>query len=337
MTQIGLDIGSKTIKVVEVDKSGNGFSLKASGVVGYRGEPIEKLTDEKQTAAVSDIVSKLFKAAGVSGRDVAIALPENLVFTRTIRLPLLTDQEVASAIKWEAEQYIPMPIKEAIVQHQIISRVEKGGPPEVVVLLVAAPRVLVEKYVSVVTEAKLNVVAVETELISMVRALAPANQTALLIDFGSRSVDIAIAKNGAFAFSRSIPSAGEALTRALTQSLGVSAQEAEEYKRAYGLSSSQLEGKIKGALEPIVRGLVDEIKKAIHFYQSEEKGDVPLSTIISGGTAGMPELLSYLSSALASEVVIANPFTKLQVDAGTWTHIAPYAPLYSVAVGLATR
>ncbi len=174
----------------------------------------------------------------------------------------LTDQEISSAVKWEAEQYIPIPIQEAIIQHQIIERRENVSPPEVVVLLVAAPRTLVEKYIQVVEAAKLNVVAVETELISLVRSLAPTNQTTLILDFGARSTDLAIAKNGFLVFSRSIPSAGEAFTRAVSQTLGINPQQAEEYKKVYGIKGENFGGKIGQATEPILLSMLSEIKKA---------------------------------------------------------------------------
>ena len=334
---VGLDIGTNTIKVVELEQNNNKFSLKASGVIGYRGVYVEKLADERSIADMAEVIKKLFKAANVSKKDIVISLPENLVFTRAIKLPILTDQEVSAAIKWEAEQYIPIPLNEAIIQHQIIERVSTGPTPEVTVLLVAAPRALVKKYVDLLSAAKLRVVTVETELMSMVRSLAPSNQTALVIDYGARSVDVAIAKNGMLVFSRSISSAGEALTRALNQSLGITLQEAEEYKRTYGMSSGHLDGKIRGALEPIVGGVINEIKKAIHFYQTEEKGQLPTSTIVSGGVAGMPEFISYLTKSIGNEVLIANPFANIQVPKEVWSNLSAYSPLYSVAVGLAMR
>mgnify|MGYP002622845718 CR=1 FL=1 len=334
---VGLDIGSRTIKIAELAPEGKTFRLKGSGVVGYKGASLEKLQDDKDLSAMAQIISKLHQQAGISTKDVSIALPETQVFTRTIKFPLLTDQEIASAVKWEAEQYIPIPINEAIVQHQILERRESATPPEVAVLLVASARKLVEKYVKVIQLAKLNPVAVETELMAITRALAPENQTALVVDFGARSTDIAIAKNKQLSFSRSIPTAGNALTRALAQNLGVSEQQAEEYKRTYGMATNQLEGKVKGALEPVFAMVVDEIKKAIHFHQSEEKGDAPVSAIVSGGTASMPEIISILTNTLGLEVSIANPFANVAVDSEAAKALAPYAPLYSIAVGLAMR
>ena len=138
-------------------------------------------------------------------------------------------------------------------------------------------------------------------------------------------------------FSRSIPTAGDALTRALSQNLGIDEARAEEYKRTYGLSSTQLEGKVKKALDPIFKVVTDEMKKAVHFYMSEEKGDTPGSAVIAGGSAGLPEAASTMTKMLGMEVVVGNPFGKIEVDPEAVKSLAGYAPLYSVAVGLALR
>lgn len=333
----GLDIGSKTIKIVELQKEADAFTLTASGIVGYSGTNVEKMADEKEMATVAQIIKKLHDQAGVTGKDVVISLPESQVFTRTIKFPMLTDAEVASAVKWEAEQYIPIPIAEAIIQHTILARNEKASPPEVLVLLVAAPRVVVEKYIKVTTLAGLNPIAVETELIALTRALAPPGRTVLLVDLGAGSTDIAIARDSLLSFSRSIPIAGEAFTRAVSQGLGVTGTQAEEYKKTYGLETAQLEGKVKGALDPVLRLVVDEIKKAVSYYQTEEKGEAPTAVVISGGSSGMPQITSMMTELLGIESIIANPFGKVRVDAETAKKLAPYAPLYSVAVGLAMR
>lgn len=334
---VGIDIGSKTIKIVELQKEGTGFTLSASGIVGYSGNTVDKMTDEKDFASLGAVIKKLHSEAGVNSKDVVISIPEQLVFTRTIKFPLLTDAEIASAVKWESEQYIPIPVNEAIIQHTILSRNETSSPPEVIVLLVAAPRQVVERYVKVVEAAGLTPVAVETELIALTRALAPQDKTVLLVDIGANSTDIAIASQSMLSFSRSIPIAGEAFTRAVSQGLGISAVQAEEYKKTYGLETTQLEGKIKGALDPVLRMVVDEIKKAVNYYQSEEKGDAPSAIIISGGTSGMPQIISMFSSLLGLEILVGNPFSRVSVDPETATKLAPYAPLYAVAVGLALR
>ena len=335
---VGIDIGSKTIKIVELNKEGPKWKLRASGVIGYKGNPPEYITDEKEYSVLAEIIKKLHKEAKISSKKVNISLPETQVFTRTIKFPLLTDSEIASAVRWEAEQYIPIPIADAVVQHQIVERREKTSPPQAIVLLVAAPKSLVEKYVKVIHMAGLMPLALEPDLMALVRSLALAERTVVMVDFGARSTNIAIAKNAQLAFSRSIPTAGEAFTRAVAQVLGVEQQQAEQYKKSYGLSSKQLEGKIKVAIEPVFRMVVDEIRKAIHFYQTEEGGgDKPTSVILSGGTSGMPEVVNYLTRILGLEVVVGNPFMKVAVDPKVAQTLSTYSPLYSTAVGLAMR
>lgn len=334
---VGLDIGTKTIKIVDLHKEGNGYSLAASGIVGYNGNPLEKTTEDKDLSALAQIVKKLHSEAGVSSRDVVICLPEQAAFTRTVAFPLLTDAEIASAVRWELEQYIPIPAQEAISQHIILERDEKASPPQVVVLLVAAPRVLVEKYTKLVTMAGLNPVAVETELLALSRSLSSPTGTSLLLNLGANSTSIAIANKGMLMFSRSIPIAGEAFTRAVAQGLGVTPIQAEEYKKTYGLMPDQLEGKVKSALDPVLRLVADEVKKAINFYVTSQKGETPTSAQISGGSSGMPQIINSLTEMLGFEVSIANPFSKISLDAETATKLSPYAPLYSVAVGLAQR
>lgn len=334
---VGLDIGTKTIKIVELEKEGASFSLSASGIVGFSGNSVEKLVDEKEMGTFSQVIRKLHSEAGVSGHDIVLSIPEQGAFTRTVTFPLLTDAEISSAVKWELEQYIPIPAAEAISQHIILERNDKSTPPSVLVLLVAAPRVLVEKYTRIVQMAGLNPIAVETELVALTRSLAPVDKTVLLMDLGANSTDIAIARNGLLCFSRSIPLAGEAFTRAVSQGLGVTPVQAEEYKKTYGMVSTQLEGKVKGALDPVLRLVVDEVKKAISFYETEQKEEAPTAIEISGGSSGMPQIITALTELLGIEVSVANPFNNVKTDPETAQKLAPYAPLYSVAVGLAMR
>jgi type IV pilus assembly protein PilM len=334
---VGLDIGSKTIKIVELENDKKNFRLKASGVVSYKGITPEQTHDDKEIVPLAEAIKKLHKEAKINSRDMAIAISEPQVFTRTIKFPLLTDAEIASAVKWEAEQYIPIPINDAIVQHQILERREDKSPGYVNVLLIAVPKTVVERYARAIEMAGFNLSVIETEMMASVRSLAPSDQTILIVNFGARSTNIAVARKGLLSFSRSIPTAGEAFTRAVAQTLGVEEQQAEEYKRTYGLSTQQLEGKIRMALDPVFRMVSEEMKKAIHFYQSEEGGDTPRSAVLSGGTAGMPEVASTLTKLLGLEVVVGNPFSKIEVSPEAVQSLSGYAPLYSIAVGLALR
>src|SRR3989344_2229483 len=180
---VGLDIGSRSVKVVELTNEGGKYALKSAGAIGYSGDSPDKLEDEKALAGIASLIKKLFYDAKISSKEVAISIPDSLAFTRVLKFPLLNDQEIASAVKWEAEEYIPIPISEAVVEHQILERLEVGNPPQVLVLLIAVQRTLIEKYVKLLGLAGLHASGVETELISLARSVAPSDATAVVVDF----------------------------------------------------------------------------------------------------------------------------------------------------------
>lgn len=332
---LGIDIGSKTIKIVELIGTSGSFQLKSSGAVGYTGLSPDKMTEDKEYVALADILKKTIAQIGINNKNVNISVPESVAFTRVIKFPLLSDEEVASAVKWEAEQYIPIPVAEAVIQYTILDRSEKNR--EVSVLLVAVPKSIVEKYIKVVRLAGLTPTSAETELTALARSLSPSTGTSILLDLGSSSTDMSIVKDLNTVFTRSIPVAGEAFTRAVSQSLGIEPMQAEEYKKTYGLDPTQLESKVRNALEPIFRVIIEEVKKAIHFYRTEDKGDAPTSVVITGGASLMPATVSYLTQNLNLETSIGNPFGKLSLDPETAGKLAPYASIYGTAVGLAMR
>ena len=334
---VGLDIGSKTIKIVELGREKEKFRLISSGIIGYKGKPPEEVKEDKDLVLLAESIKKLHKEAKISSKDVVLSLPETQVYSRIVKFPLLTDSEIASAVKWEAEQYIPIPLDDAIIRHQIIERREDKTPPEALVLLMAVPKDLVESYVKVCHDAGLSPIALETDLIALSRSLAPDDTTCVLVDFGSKATNIAITKDKTLRFSRSISTDGDAFTRAVSQYLGIELRQAEEYKKAYGMSSQRLEGRIKKALDPVLHLISDEIRKAMHFYQTDEGGESPTSVILSGGTSGMPNLVSVMTSILGLEVIVGNPFYNVLIDSEILSSTKNYAPFYSVAVGLAMR
>lgn len=332
---VGIDIGTKNIKVIELVRSGSSWQLKASGAVGYNGVSPDKAQTDEELNIISGVLKKVIDQIKISSKDINLSLPESLVFTRVIKFPILSDEEVAAAVKWEAEQYIPIPTSEAVIQYSILNRNEATSQTSV--LLVAAPKSTVEKYVKVVRIAGLTPIFAETELTAMARSLSPDKGISLLLDLGSSATDMSIIKDTKVVFTRSIPVAGEAFTRAVSQGLGIEPKQAEEYKKTYGLAANQLEGKVRQALEPVFRMVIDEIKKAIHFYQSEEKGDTPTSVIITGGASTMPDIVPYLTENLGIETIVGNPFAKINLDPETLKNLIPYSSIYAAAVGLAMR
>lgn len=331
MKSFGLDIGSHSIKVVELVRDGKAVRLVASGIAVTPAGGL--LTEsEKTLTEVSTAIKKLVNDTKISTKNVVFSLPEQSIYTRVVSFPPLSDEEVSSAIEWQAEGYIPIPKKDAVLDWEIVAKSEKS----VEVLLIAAPIVLVDKYMNVVQNAGLVPVAAETELIALARAIAPESGNALIVDFGATSTDLAITVNRQLMFARSIPSAGTALTRAVATSIGVESSQAEEYKKTYGLSLA-LEGKVKQALSTVVSPLVDEIKKAIGFWKQERPNSPVQVGILTGGTAGLPELIPSITQNLGIEMSIGNPFGLINMDPNTSKNLSAYSPLYAIAVGLAMR
>lgn len=337
MTPFGLDIGVSTIKAVHLEKKGEVFSLLAAGITA---SPIPGLAskNEKDMIMVSDAVKRLLSDTKIASKDVNLSIPEQQVFTRLIQLPLLTDEEVASAISWQAEPFIPIPVSEASVDYQIVSRKEgiNGKSGVVDVLLVATPKELIEKYLKFAQFAGLNVSSIESDLLALARAVSPEKQTSVIVDIGSSSTNIAISRSGQLVVSRTVATGGSALTRALATGLLISNTQAEEYKKTYGLNGNLLEGKVKQVLEPAFKLIIEEVKKTLQYYKNEVTTEDQVTVAVaSGGTSGMLDAVPYIAQELGLEVILGDPFLKIVKDQKLSSQLESWAPLYGVSVGLA--
>ena len=334
MDFVGLDIGSSLIKVAQVAHQGGKFRLLA---LGKTDTPRPGLASEavKDHTAVAEAIKKLLADLGIKTRNVMVALPESKITSRVVKMPLMTDEELVSSLEYEADAFVPFPIGDAVLRHQLVKRDEKNKVCEV--LLVAAPKRLVNKYTNLLKLAGLQVLALETEILSLNRALTTTESpNTMIVDFGFRSCNFAISCHGDIFLTRSFPIAGEALTKALAAELKVDPSQAEEYKKAYGLAEEVLEGKIKKILTPLIQSVTGEMKKAIQYFEQEEKETVKLN-ILAGGSAGLPNMASDITATLGIETQIADPFALLEFDQKIFAEFLDDGPIYSVVIGLAKR
>lgn len=337
MEFFGLDIGSHNLKAVQLAKSGKQYRLVAFGTGPSTRKGLASEADADLTALAAAI-KKLRQETKIATNNVTAALPQDQVYTRTVNLPSLSEEELRSAIKWEAEQYVPIPLEDATIAHQIVGQIKVDNQQKTQVLIVAAPKRLIEKALKVLKAAGLKTVGLETEIVAMARSLvAPDGDIALLVDLGAKATDMAVVEKGLVVFSRSISTGGEAITRAVGTSLGLDPTQAEAYKKAYGVDPQKLEGKVKEAIGPILDVMVKEIEKTTQYYHSETKKTVT-RVILSGGTAGLPEVVSLVASKVSLEIQIGNPFTQIQTDETIKQQLAKvHLPLFAVAVGLAMK
>jgi len=335
----GLDIGTTSMKVVWLDREKNVLKYESGLIVPTPAPGIQSESpfDHQEMAQV---INKMVIDAKITTNNVNIALPENHAFTKVIEMPMLSDKELSSAIYWEAEQYIPVPLDTVTLAWSKL-RPYKGSFSEerMQVLLVAAPKDLIKRYQTILDLAGLTVVSVETEVLSVVRSLLPANTspTSLIANIGAMTITLGIVQNGVLVFDYSVPLGGVALTRAIAADFGLQPAQAEEYKRVYGLSDKNFGGKVGKAIEPVLTALLIEVKKAIAFYTEKYKGESPISQILlTGGGSTLPGLAVYFAQNLGLEAVLANPWKMLNIQAVP-QHIEARGPEFSVAVGLALK
>lgn len=338
---IGLDIGVSSIKVVALSKEKDHFKLISLGSIESPKPGILSDSDPDLEALVVAI-KKLFNAAKISSREVVIALPESRVFTRVIDdLPYLTDSELASAIRYAAEEFIPMPLTEVNLNWQILLRSDsKNKNSKTVVLVIASPKRAVAKYIKILSMAGLHPKALETEIIAVTRSLVgsnPFSPSTLIIQLGATTTDFATVAKGLIWLTRSISTGGLALTRALAQHFNFEINQAEEYKKVYGLLEDQLEGKVFSILKPVVDIIIGEARRVIQAFETKYPQNPVKRVVLSGGGAKMPGFVIYLANVLGLEVQEADPWYPIIKDKALVGKLSQDAPNYSVAVGLAQR
>lgn len=338
MDFIGLDLGTNTLKAAQVKREGK----KPPSLVAYGYGPAPKVSIHSEAPedmkAYGTFLAKFVAENHFGTLYAATALPESAVFTRVVELPKMSEKEVGNAIKYEAEQYIPLPADQVSLDFQILP--SEGDEGKIEVLLVAAPLGLTKKYTAVLREAGLKPISFETETISIQRSVVgedPSLPPTLVTALGASTTDLAIYSGGALRFTRSISTGGDALTRVLAQSFGFELSQAEEYKKTYGLDETQLRGKVMQAIKPVFDVIIDEVRRSMAFYTSRKKKTVK-RVILIGSTANLPGIAVYLAANLGIEVIRGDPWERLSVPAKfSREELEQLAPSFSVAVGLALK
>jgi len=329
----GLDISSSAVKVVQLHK---GFSGKPRLVTyGAISAPdlLAKSDSKSQRKEAADTIRQIVKKAKITTRDVVAALPGSAVFTATITLPQMPKGEMEEAVRWEAKQYVPTPLEEVVLDWQIISQAK--GSQEI--FLVAAPKTLVSKYVDILALAELNPVALEIQPIALTRSLVPTSQDAsLIVDIGSSGTEISIVEAGRLKLARNLQTGSLAFSRAISKGLGVSLEQAEQFKKDFGLSTDKLEGQIPKALSPLINSIIQEIKRSVDFYSTQTSGDIK-RIILTGGGSLLPDLSALLANTLSREVYVGNPWSGVDYNSALAPRLEEIAPSFAVAVGLALR
>jgi len=336
----GLNIGIASIKAVWLSSLKEGFLLDASIIspAPPKGMLSESPLDEEEMARA---IGTAVENAKIISKFVNVALPENQVYTKVIEMPMLSDKELSSAIFWEAEQNIPVSLSSITLAWNVLKRPKKTiGNEKMHVLMVGAPTMLVNKYQKVLSMAGLHINALETELLSIIRALVLSENfpPSIIINIGSVSTSLTIVQDGIMIFTYSISTGGIAINRAISADFGLTQIQAEEYKKNYGISKEAFGGKIGKAIEPILNSILAEVKKSLVFYSEKYKNDKPIRQILlTGGSAKLLGIDLFFANNTNIETATVNPWKIVLNQKELPQEVLDNGPDYTIAVGLAMR
>lgn len=306
----GLDIGSTYIKVAKFKKAENGLEVEAIGI----GPSTERgISSDSQTdlTALSHQIKEVVSQANIKSEEVAVCIPDNKVYTKIIDMPPLSERELAASLKYELEQYVPLPLDQVRTDWQILGTGNKDGKQVTSVFLVAAPTALLEKYEKVIEEAGFITSLIETETISVYRSLYPIlNNPApsIVLHMGANTTSISVIKNGVIILVFTIDRGGLAITRAISADLGIDLTQAESFKKVYGLNKETFEGKIGRSLFPILESITTDVRKIMLMYKERYANEQINQIVLSGGTALLPGVDIYFTNQLNIQVVLGNAF-----------------------------
>lgn len=336
-TIFGLDIGATSIKALSLKKSGSSFAIESLGIgpAPVKGILSESPEDLKNFA---DSVKTVIASANIKQKEVNLALPESQVFTKIIEMPSLSEKELAAALKYEMEQYVPLPLDQVKTDWQVLNADSSKGKTTRI-LLVAAPKTLIQKYETVMDQIGLIPSTIETEMLSVHRSLFPLINTPspnMIVHMGATTTNIAVVKNGEIVMVFTVDKGGIAITRAVSLDLGIDLTQADAYKKAYGLNKEAFEGKIGKSLFPILESILGDIRKTLLLFKDKNQEEQVTQIILSGGSAQLPGIDIYFTNQLNIQVVLGNTFALYDIK-NIPPQIASEPLSFNVVTGLALK
>ncbi len=269
--------------------------------------------------------------------DKKLSLEQNLLSNKTAKDKTSQDQEDSGGIFDKYKNFFSKDEKNSNQNKKDKKTFSKQGE-DIKILLTAAPKNLVEKYVRIFRSAELELVSLETEAFALERSLiGNSSSTVMIIDIGAISSDVGVIKNGIPVLTRSIDVGGSSITKAVMNNMSVDLSRAEQFKRDIGFHKSgpgDLPEIIKNTINPII----NEVKYCLDIYLSQDGSQDDLEKIVlTGGSAFLPDLVNYLNKLLDIKVIIGDPWDRVVYPMELKPALDDIGPRFSVAVGLAMR
>lgn len=339
---VGLDIGSSTIKLVELrERKGSQFQLQRIGV-----EPLspEAIVDGSimDSSLVVDAIQKLVQTTGVKNNNFATSVSGHSVIIKKIELPAMEPDELAESIQWEAEQHIPFDINDVRLDYLTLSG-DDPGLENMEVLLVAVKREKVNDYVSVISQSGRNPQIVDVDAFAIQNAyelnyqLDPLKVVAL-INMGAGVSNINVVARAQSVFWRDISFGGNQFTEALQREYNLSFDQAELLKRGENVGSYTT-ADARRVLDTVSAEMANEIQKTFDFFAATSSEGPVDELVLSGGCALTPNLQEILRERFGVPTELLNPFRQVSFKESDFNreYLESIAPMLAVSVGLAIR
>ncbi len=313
----GLDIGFNTIKVMQLDVAKKSTTVLGYGVAKFDENAVKDgvIVDYESLAkSAQDLFSKNI-IGSISTRRVAATIPASKAYSRVLHLPAkLKKKELDEAVRLEAAQYIPIPLEDLYLDYEVVGIHDDQSE----VLLVGAPKKIIDSYMKFFELIGLEVSALETTISAASRIISRVENSqdvpTILIDLGSLSVDLTVYDKNVVV-NGTIPGGGDDFSQRIAEKLGVSKAEANSIKTKYGLGVSKHQAEVRKALKPQLDSLIKEIRRVVRYYEERTDGKSTIGQIITmGGGSNMPGLVDYLTDNLRIATRLCNFWSSFDTD-----------------------
>jgi type IV pilus assembly protein PilM len=355
--QIALDIGGSSLVAIEV--TGGADRLKLRGCWEW---PLSEGLVVDGEIVDSDLFARELRAfvyqAKLRGRTVQVAVSNQKVIVRNVDMPDMTEDELRGAIEFQAQDFIPIPVDEAVLDFLVVGKKENAeGVSRQEVLLVAAQKGMIGTFHGAIKQAGLKVAGIDVSSMALVRALVPpapflaeAATSGIcrgIADISSSVSTLVVAVDNVVKFTRVINFSSEQFARVLTEERGIPMSDAHSLAQRIGLPGpipvdadlypEEVVASTQERLGEAASELSEEIRRSLHYYQGQENVAPLTELILSGRGALVKNLDHHLAEALSMSVSIGNPLLMLAENASNMgdAELAFMAPYLSVAVGLA--
>lgn len=327
-SKLGVDIGSSSIKIVQITK-GSQLQLDTYGIVDIP-EPISSQTSEATVAEIATLLNNLMQRARITTKEAAASLPNSSVFTSVIDMPKMGEKELDSAMQFEAKKYVPLPFSEVTLSWTVIADNEDGSSSKV--LLVAVPKQIRDIYVKVFQLAGLSLEIIEIEALALIRSLIlDRTKNDVIIDIGAKVTGVNFIRQGTLQLTRNLSIGGDTITDRIAEGLNITVPRAEQFKRDFGLRGTDF---LPEAVKPVLSMIKNEVVQIMSIYKTH---NVSVDRILLvGGGAQLPGIAEYFAE-LGVPVLLGNPLTPLSFDPKVKPILERFALNLPIAIGLAMR